>query len=100
MADSNEVKQVEASVANLVLDEVTGQEISKSELKRRQKTRAKEAEKKEKAEKTATAAAAAPKTQKSASAEDEEANLTPNVSRIANVLKVVPTWREVGSVEC
>jgi lysyl-tRNA synthetase class 2 len=75
MAEPNAVKEVEASMANLLLDEVTGEKVSKSELKRRQKLREKEAKKKEKE------AAAPPKVgKKTASAEDEEANLTPNVS--------------------
>lgn len=70
----NGVKDAEASMANLLLDEVTGEKVSKTELKKRQKLREKEAKKKEKE------AAAPPKTQKKASAEEEEANLTPNVS--------------------
>lgn len=74
MTDSHEVKEVEASIANLVLDEVTGEKVSKSELKRRQKARDKEAKKKEKV------AAAPAKAEKKVSAEEEEANLTPNVS--------------------
>ncbi|EYE95164.1 lysine--tRNA ligase KRS1 [Aspergillus ruber CBS 135680] len=68
----NGVKDAEASMANLLLDEVTGEKVSKTELKKRQKLREKEAKKKEKE------AAAPPKTQKKASAEEEEANLTPN----------------------
>ncbi|ODH29215.1 lysine-tRNA ligase, partial [Paracoccidioides brasiliensis] len=60
------------NLANLHLDEVTGERVSKSELKKRQKLRAKEAEKKEKA------AVAPPKAEKKASAEEEESNLTPN----------------------
>ncbi|GLB02330.1 lysine--tRNA ligase KRS1 [Aspergillus vadensis CBS 113365] len=72
MADNNAVKEAEASMANLLLDEVTGEKVSKSELKRRQKNREKEAKKKEKE------AAAPPKAEKKTSAEDEEANLTPN----------------------
>ncbi|PGH13316.1 lysine-tRNA ligase [Helicocarpus griseus UAMH5409] len=60
------------AVANLHLDEVTGERVSKSELKKRQKLRQKEAEKKEKA------AAAPPKAEKKANAEEEESNLTPN----------------------
>ncbi|PWY91927.1 lysine--tRNA ligase KRS1 [Aspergillus sclerotioniger CBS 115572] len=71
MAD-NAVKEAEASMANLILDEVTGEKVSKSELKRRQKNREKEAKKKEKE------AAAPPKPAKKTSAEDDEANLTPN----------------------
>ncbi|KAB8234884.1 hypothetical protein ETB97_006381 [Aspergillus alliaceus] len=72
MSEPNAVKEVEASMANLLLDEVTGEKVSKSELKRRQKLREKEAKKKEKE------AAAPPKAEKKTSAEDEEANLTPN----------------------
>jgi lysyl-tRNA synthetase class 2 len=74
MADSDAVKEVETSVANLLLDEVTGERVSKTELKRRQKLREKEAKKKEKE------ANAPPKPEKKVSAEEEEANLTPNVS--------------------
>ncbi|KAJ5899512.1 Nucleic acid-binding OB-fold [Penicillium taxi] len=74
MADSNPVKEVETSIANLLLDDVTGEKVSKSELKRRQKLREKEAKKKEKE----AAAPPKPKTEKKASEEDEEANLTPN----------------------
>ncbi|KAL4804516.1 hypothetical protein BDV18DRAFT_143320 [Aspergillus unguis] len=74
MADSNPVKEAEASMANLLLDEVTGEKVSKSELKRRQKLREKEAKKKDKE----AAAPPKPATQKKASAEEEEANLTPN----------------------
>jgi lysyl-tRNA synthetase class 2 len=73
MADSNPVKEAEASMANLLLDEVTGEKVSKSELKRRQKLREKENKKKEKE------AAAPPKAEKKVSAEDEESNLSPNV---------------------
>ncbi|KAJ5216071.1 lysyl-tRNA synthetase [Penicillium cinerascens] len=72
MSDPNAVKEAETSMANLLLDEVTGEKVSKSELKRRQKLREKEAKKKEKE------AAAPPKAEKKTSAEDDEANLTPN----------------------
>ncbi|KAJ6127110.1 lysyl-tRNA synthetase [Penicillium sp. IBT 18751x] len=72
MSDPNAVKEAEVSMANLLLDEVTGEKVSKSELKRRQKLREKEAKKKEKE------AAAPPKAEKKTSAEDDEANLTPN----------------------
>lgn len=76
MADSNAVNEVEASVANLLLDEVTGERVSKTELKKRQKMREREAKKKEKE------ANAPPKPEKKVSAEEEEANLTPNVCSI------------------
>ncbi|KAK9770938.1 putative Lysyl-tRNA synthetase [Seiridium cardinale] len=60
-------------VANLHLDEVTGERISKSELKKRQKQRERDAKKAEKA------AAAPPKEKKEKSnAEAEESTLTPN----------------------
>lgn len=72
MADTNAVNEVEASVANLLLDEVTGERVSKTELKKRQKMREREAKKKEKE------ANAPPKPEKKVSAEEEEANLTPN----------------------
>ena len=76
MSDAQPVKEAEAAMANLLLDEVTGEKVSKTELKRRQKQREKDAKKKEKE------AAAPPKTAapKKVSAEEEEANLTPNVS--------------------
>jgi lysyl-tRNA synthetase class 2 len=74
MADSNAVNEVEASVANLLLDEVTGERVSKTELKKRQKLREREAKRKEKE------ANAPPKPEKKVSAEEEEANLTANVS--------------------
>ncbi|KAI9805951.1 MAG: Protein kinase [Sarcosagium campestre] len=59
---------------NLQLDEVTGEKVSKSELKKRLKQRENERKKKEKA------AAAPPKPQsaKKTNVEDEESNLTPN----------------------
>lgn len=84
MADSNPVQEATASIANLLLDEVTGEKISKTELKRRQKQREKDAKKKEKE------AAAPPKAEKKSSAEEEEANLTPNVSALATGSITVP----------
>lgn len=80
MADSNPVQEAEASLANLLLDEVTGEKVSKSELKRRQKTREKDAKKKEKT------AAAPPKAEKKVSEEEEESNLTPNVSKAGAIV--------------
>ncbi|KAL6714486.1 lysyl-tRNA synthetase [Lecanora helva] len=61
-------------MANLHLDEPTGEMVSKSELKKRQKQRELEEKKK------AKAAAAPPKTEKKSntSAEEQEAELTPN----------------------
>lgn len=63
------------SLANLHLDEVTGEKVSKSELKKRQKQRQKDEAKKEKE------AAAPPKlvTAKKSNAEADEKELNPNV---------------------
>ncbi|KAH9886557.1 lysyl-tRNA synthetase [Xylariomycetidae sp. FL2044] len=68
MADSVPTEQV----ANLHLDEVTGERVSKSELKKRQKQRERDAKKQEKV------AAAPPKPAKKADAEADEKELTPN----------------------
>lgn len=64
------------AVANLHLDEVTGEKVSKSELKKREKARKKEEEKR------AKEAAAPPKpvTAKKSNAEADEKELNPNVS--------------------
>lgn len=73
MADAN--TSLAQDTANLHLDEVTGERVSKSELKKRQKQRQAEEKKKERA------AAAPPKPEKkAASAEMDESNLNPNVS--------------------
>lgn len=84
-----------AAVAKLHLDEVTGEMISKTELKKRQKVREREAAKKEKADKAGPAAGAGKK-----SAEAAEKELTPNqvcaffpgacakVARRATILKL------------
>ncbi|KAK7517648.1 lysyl-tRNA synthetase [Phyllosticta citriasiana] len=72
---SSEPEKAQGDAAqNLLLDEVTGERVSKTELKRRQKQREKDAKKAEKA------AAAPPKAQKEkkSSAEDDEKELTPN----------------------
>jgi len=82
MADSGPVSKADAALANLHLDEVTGERISKSELKRRQKLRDREEKKREKA------AAEPPKAEKKVSAEEEESNLSPNVSLLCWL------WRE------
>jgi lysyl-tRNA synthetase, class II len=74
MADVNGSLAQEA--ANLHLDKVTGEKVSKSELKKRQKLR--EQEKK----KAAKSAAAPPKQEskkKAGSDEMDESNLNPNV---------------------
>ncbi|OAP65203.1 lysine-tRNA ligase [Fonsecaea erecta] len=74
MADATE--SVTQDTANLHLDEVTGERVSKSELKKRQKQRQLEEKKKEKA----AAAAAAPLQveKKAMKAELDESNLNPN----------------------
>lgn len=68
-AASNETKP------QTLLDEVTGEYVSKSELKKRQKNRQKEVEK---AKKDATRQAPPPPKKKAAA--DDEAQLNPNVS--------------------
>ncbi|KAI9890489.1 MAG: lysyl-tRNA synthetase [Vezdaea aestivalis] len=62
-------------VKNLQLDDVTGETVTKSELKRRQKERQKQAAKAEKAEKAQSKETPA---KKEASAEELESNLTPD----------------------
>lgn len=74
MADSTAPAPPTEEVANLHLDEVTGERVSKTELKKRQKQRQKEAEK------AAKAAAAPPKASgkpKNAAGEEEK-DLNPN----------------------
>lgn len=71
-------KTIEESVANLQLDEVTGEKVSKSELKKRIKARQKAEEKAKKA----AAAPPKPVKEKKSNAEEEEKELTPNVSFI------------------
>lgn len=88
MADSNPVDQPEAQ-ANLLLDEVTGEKVTKTELKRRQKLRERDAKKQQKA----AAAPAKAQPQKKPSAEEEEANLTPNVS-ISIVTMICDPWTD------
>lgn len=65
-----------ASAEHLHLDEVTGEKVSKSELKRRTKQREVEARKAEKASKAAAAAPSRPKKEKSG--EELEGDLNPN----------------------
>jgi lysyl-tRNA synthetase, class II len=75
------VDEAGENVGALHLDDVTGESISKSELKRRQKQRARD-DKKQKAkdEKKEQGTAAAPlKSEGRKVAEDDESNLTPNV---------------------
>jgi lysyl-tRNA synthetase, class II len=71
---SDAVSSLAKETANLHVDEVTGEKVSKSELKKRQKARETEKKKAEKA------AAAPPRTEKkkAVSAEDDEALLNPN----------------------
>jgi len=77
MADS-EAPPTE-QVANLHLDEVTGEKVSKSELKKRQKQRERDAKKADKA------AAAPPKAAKKSSDEADEKELTPNVGGLSSM---------------
>jgi lysyl-tRNA synthetase class 2 len=75
MADPEQAAAPEESLANLHLDEASGEMVSKSELKKRQKMRMKEEEKKKKE------AAAPPKqtAPKKSNAEADEKELNPNV---------------------
>lgn len=73
-------KSAEGSTPNLLLDEVTGEKVSKSELKKRQKAREREAKK---AEAAATKQAPPPPKKKAGSEQEEEAKLNPNVSVIS-----------------
>jgi len=77
MADAGHTLAQET--VNLHLDEVTGERVSKSELKKRQKQRQLEEKKREKA------AAAPPKVEKKAT-ELDESNLNPNVCRLLSCL--------------
>lgn len=72
MADSV-VQEVAEGVTHLHLDEVTGEKVSKTELKRRLKLRDQQEKRQQKA------AAAPAKAEKKRPAEDDESNLTPNV---------------------
>ncbi|KAL3421750.1 lysyl-trna synthetase [Phlyctema vagabunda] len=74
MADTEPAAAPAEQLANLHLDEVTGEKVSKSELKKRQKLRQKEEEKAKKA------AAAPPKAApaKKSNAEADEKELNPN----------------------
>ncbi|KAF9420795.1 lysyl-tRNA synthetase [Podila epigama] len=69
------VAAIADNVANLHLDSVTGEMVSKSELKKRIKNREKDAKK---AEKAASAPAPAVAKEKAVSAAEEEENLNPN----------------------
>jgi hypothetical protein len=81
------------TVANLHLDEVTGEKVSKSELKKRQKLRLKEVEKKKKE------AAAPPKaaTAKKSNAEADEKELNPNVC--LTIAQIISAIQELGSLK-
>lgn len=68
-------------MANLLLDEATGEKVSKSELKRRQKLREKESKK--------AAAPPKPAAPKKVSEEEEEANLSPNVSSSFSAIRAL-----------
>lgn len=63
---------------NLLLDEVTGERVSKTELKKRQKAREKDVKK---AEREATRQAPPQPKRKAASQEEEEGKLNANVSQ-------------------
>ena len=75
MADETGPSAAADSLANLHLDEVTGERVSKTELKKRQKQRQKEQAKKEKEDAAPPKLAAA----KKENAEANEKELNPNV---------------------
>jgi lysyl-tRNA synthetase class 2 len=76
MADAPEASAPPTeAVANLHLDEVTGERVSKSEIKKRQKNRQKEEERLKKA----AAAPPKPAAVKKSNAEADEKELNPNV---------------------
>jgi lysyl-tRNA synthetase, class II len=75
MADQAGLSAPTEPLANLHLDEVTGEHISKSELKKRQKQRQKDEAKKEREAAAPPKPAAAKKT----NAEADEKELNPNV---------------------
>lgn len=81
MADNQTpaVEEAAAAVAKLYLDEVTGEQVSKTELKKRTKQRERESEKAKKAEAAAAANPAAAAKPKSTEASEKE--LTPNQVR-------------------
>lgn len=79
IANMSGVQDVTDEVKNLLLDEVTGERVSKTELKKRQKAREKDAKK---AEREATRQAPPPPKKKAASAEEDDAKLNPNVSQL------------------
>ncbi|KAL7749051.1 lysyl-tRNA synthetase [Sorochytrium milnesiophthora] len=78
-------------------DEVTGEQVSKSELKRRQKQRQKDAEKAEKAAQKKTAPNVASASQQQQAAEDNEEELTPN-QYFEIRSKAVARLREEGKI--
>jgi lysyl-tRNA synthetase class 2 len=76
MADEASASAPAEGLANLHLDEVTGERVSKSELKKRQRQRMKDEEKAKKA----AAAPPKPVVEKKSNAEADEKELNPNVS--------------------
>ncbi|KAF8931480.1 lysyl-tRNA synthetase [Haplosporangium gracile] len=78
MADTAAPAPAAAEEVKLYKDEVTGEMISKSELKKRLKNREKEAKKAEKAANAPAPAESAAKKTKEVSAAEEEENLNPN----------------------
>jgi lysyl-tRNA synthetase class 2 len=75
MADAAGASAPAEALANLHLDEVTGEMVSKSELKKRNKQRQKEEEKRQRE----AAAPAKPVAAKKSNAEADEKELNPNV---------------------
>jgi len=89
MADAAGASAPTEPLANLHLDEATGEMVSKSELKKRNKQRQKEEDKR------AREAAAPPKATpaKKSNAEADEKELNPNVGPYTEPQTCIETWR-------
>jgi hypothetical protein len=74
----SDIQGATEEIQKLQLDEVTGERVSKTELKKRQKAREKEAKK---AEKEASKQPPPPPKRKAVSQDEEESNLPANVSQ-------------------
>ena len=86
MADQDGVKVIADGVdkmstaPNAILDEATGEYVSKTELKKRQKQREKDAKK---SEREVTRQAPPPSKRKAATQEEDESKLSANVSQLS-----------------
>ena len=81
----SDVQGATEEIQKLQLDEVTGERVSKTELKKRQKARDKEAKK---AEKEASKQPPPPPKRKAVSQDEEESNLPANVSSATSLTAI------------